>query len=57
MIYHQFISIQTLFYKVCYGFQYILISNMVHTLELSFINKFMCTEMGHHFYYLIWDTK
>ena len=38
MIYHKFLTIQTLLLnKVCYCFQHILA--MVHTLELSFINK------------------
>mgnify|MGYP006890242488 CR=1 FL=1 len=38
MIYNQFVTIRTLLNKVCYGFQHIF-SNIVHTLELSFINK------------------
>ena len=36
MIYHQIVTTQTLLSIVFYG---LYISNMVHTLELSFINK------------------
>ena len=53
MIYHQFVRIQTLLNKVCYGFQHILETWCIHW---SYPFNQLCTQMGHHFSYLIWAT-
>ena len=39
--------------KVCYGFQHILATWCIHW---SYPFNQLCTEMGHHFSYLIWAT-
>jgi len=39
--------------KVCYGFQHILATWCIHW---RYPLKQMCTQMGHHFSYLIWAT-
>jgi len=39
--------------KVCYGFQHTLATWCIHW---SYPFKQMCTQMGHHFSYLIWGT-
>ena len=52
MIYYQFVTIQTLLNKVCYGFKHILATWCIHRVIL---NKQMYTQMGHHFSYLIWE--
>ena len=53
MIYHQFLTIRTLLNKVCYGFQHI---SATWCIYWSYHLKQMCTQMGHHFSYLIWAT-
>ena len=53
MIYHQFVTIQTLLNKVFYGFQHILATWCIYW---SYPFKQMCMQMGHHFSYLIWAT-
>jgi len=53
VIHHQFVTIRTLINKVCYGFQHILATWCIH---LSYPFNQMCSQMGHHFSYLIWAT-
>jgi len=54
MIYHQFVTIRTLLNDVCYGFQHILATWSIYYVILY---KQMCTQMGYHFFYLIWITR
>jgi len=50
MIYHQFEHFKN---KVCYGFQHILATWCIHW---SYPFNQLCTQIGHHFSYLIWAT-
>ena len=52
MIYHQFEHFKQSLLRFPTHF-----NNMVHTLlHWSYPFKQMCTQMGHHFSYLIWAT-
>ena len=55
MIYHQFVTIQTLLNKVGYGLQQILATWCIQTFDVI-PHEQICTQMGHYFYYLIWVT-
>jgi len=52
MIYHQFVTIEH-FKQSLLCFQHIIATWCIHW---SYPFKEMCTQMGHHFSYLIWAT-
>ena len=55
MIYHQFVTIEQFKQSLLWFPTHF--SNMVHTLDLEcYPFNQLCTQMAHHFSYLIWAT-